>query len=167
MFTNCMRPVLSVDLSAADCMCWLCIFILSMKSLRISYLFRWQFHCGADLCVWNIWCSVIFIKFTVSHSISKAVYDFCSRVRGTLGSMLILVYNAGVLFGFVIANYLDYYGQIKINIILPIIFLAAFNYFPETPEYLLKRNQNIVSANDSSPKQFHAQFEFFKKTYPH
>lgn len=81
--------------------------------------------------------------------------------------MLILVYNAGVLFGFVIANYLDYYGQIKINIILPIIFLAAFNYFPETPEYLLKRNQNIVSANDLSPKQFHAQFEFFKKTNPH
>lgn len=136
-----------------------------MKSLKISYLFRWQFHCGADLRVWNIWCSVIFIKFTVSHSISKAVYDFCFRVRGTLGSILITIYNAGVLFGFVIANYLDYFGQIKINIVLPIIFLAAFNYFPETPEYLLKRNQKIVSANSLSQKQFYSQFEFFKKTH--
>lgn len=79
--------------------------------------------------------------------------------------MLITIYNAGVLFGFVIANYLDYFGQIKINIVLPIIFLAAFNYFPETPEYLLKRNQKIVSANDLSQKQFYSQFEFFKKTH--
>lgn len=58
--------------------------------------------------------------------------------------MLILIYNGGVLFGFVIASFFDYSGQIKINIMLPIIFLAAFNYFPETPEYLLKRNQKIV-----------------------
>lgn len=58
--------------------------------------------------------------------------------------MLILIYNGGVLFGFVIASFFDYFGQIKINIMLPIIFLAAFNYFPETPEYLLKRNQKIV-----------------------
>lgn len=68
-------------------------------------------------------------------------------VRGTLGSLLILIYNSGVLFGFVIAEFLDYYGQIKINIILPIVFLAGFNYFPETPEYLLRRDQKIVSTN--------------------
>lgn len=74
------------------------------------------------------------------------VYEISeARVRGTLASMLILIYNSGILFGFVIANYLDYFGQIKINIILPIIFLAAFNYFPETPEYLLKRNQKIAA----------------------
>lgn len=67
------------------------------------------------------------------------------RVRGTLGACLILIYNAGVLFGFVIASFLDYFGQIKINILLPVIFLAVFNYFPETPEWLNRRNQKTAA----------------------
>lgn len=53
--------------------------------------------------------------------------------------------NIGTVFGFVIASYFDYYGQIKINIAFPILFLILINYFPETPEYLLRRNQRIVS----------------------
>lgn len=59
--------------------------------------------------------------------------------------MMILACNAGVLFGFVIANYLDYYGQIKAHIMLPTFFLLFFTFFHESPEYLLKRNQKIVS----------------------
>lgn len=59
--------------------------------------------------------------------------------------MLILSANAGVLLGFVIANYLDYFGQIKANIMLPTLFLLLFTFFPESPEFLSKRNQKIVS----------------------
>ena len=80
------------------------------------------------------------------------LFDFsCNfRVRGTLGSMMILFCNLGVLTGFVLANFLDYYGQIKANIMLPTFFLLIFNFFPETPEYLLKCNQKIVRSNCSS-----------------
>lgn len=58
--------------------------------------------------------------------------------------MLVLFANAGCLFGFAISLFLDYYGQIKINIIIPILFLITFHYFPETPEFLLKQNQKEV-----------------------
>lgn len=59
------------------------------------------------------------------------------RVRGTLGSLLILTCNAGILFGFIIGNYFEYFAQVKILLTVPILFLLSFNLFPETPEYLL------------------------------
>lgn len=59
--------------------------------------------------------------------------------------MLVLAANLGTLFGFVIANYLDFYGQIKANIMFPIVFLIAINSFPETPAFLLKCNLKDVS----------------------
>ncbi|XP_055295909.1 facilitated trehalose transporter Tret1-like, partial [Sitodiplosis mosellana] len=68
-----------------------------------------------------------------------------NKVRGTLGSMMILFCNGGVLVGFVLDSYLDYFGQIKANIMLPTLYLLIFNFFPETPEYLLKRNQKIAA----------------------
>lgn len=68
------------------------------------------------------------------------------RVRGTLNSMLILACNFGVLIGFIFAEFLDYAEQLKINIMLPVLFLVAFHFcIRETPEYLLKRNQTVVS----------------------
>lgn len=79
---------------------------------------------------------------TIPVYVSEIAED---RVRGTLNSMLILACNAGVLFAFVIAGFLDYSEQLKINIMLPVLFLVAFYFFPESPEYLLKRNQTIVS----------------------
>ncbi|XP_055295153.1 uncharacterized protein LOC129564928 [Sitodiplosis mosellana] len=67
------------------------------------------------------------------------------KVRGTLGSMMILICNSGILLGFILASYLDYFGQIKANILLPTLFFLFFNFFPETPEWLLKRNQKIAA----------------------
>lgn len=58
--------------------------------------------------------------------------------------MLILSTNAGALFGFAISLFLDYYGQLKINLLIPTLFLVLYHFFPETPEYLLKRNQKKV-----------------------
>lgn len=59
--------------------------------------------------------------------------------------MMILACNFGVLLGFIFAIYLDYYGQIKAHIMLPTTFLALFTFFPETPEYLTRTDQKLVS----------------------
>lgn len=59
--------------------------------------------------------------------------------------MLILITNAGCMFGFSITGFLDYFGQIKMNIMLPVLFLLLFYLFPETPEFLLKQNKKSVS----------------------
>lgn len=66
-----------------------------------------------------------------SNSLSTRKFrSICYRVRGTLNSMMILFCNTGVLVGFLLANYLDYFGQIKANIMLPTLFLLLFTYFP-------------------------------------
>lgn len=67
------------------------------------------------------------------------------KVRGTLGSMMITFCNVGVLLGFIFSIYFDYADQIKAHIMLPTLFLAFFTYFPETPEYLTRTDQKIVS----------------------
>lgn len=87
-----------------------------------------------------------FVQF-VWEKITFSKNIFCCRVRGTLSSLLVLSCNIGTVSGFVIANYLDYHEQIKANIMLPILFLVLINFFPETPEYLLKQNQRIVSRS--------------------
>lgn len=84
-------------------------------------------------------------------------YSFHSffSIRGMLGSLLTLTANAGMVFGFVIGTYLEYYMQMKILILLPIAFLVAFNYFPETPDFLLQQQKKIVSKL----MHFNAEFE--------
>lgn len=66
------------------------------------------------------------------------------RIRGTLGAVIILACNGGALFGYAIPLWLGYYSQIKAHLMIPIVFLVFMHFFPETPEYLLKRNQQEV-----------------------
>lgn len=71
---------------------------------------------------------------------------FFFRIRGTLGAALILACNAGSLFAFAIPLWLGYYAQIKALMMIPIFYLIACTFFPETPEYLLKQNQKEVRS---------------------
>lgn len=59
-------------------------------------------------------------------------------VRGRLGSILMLAANMGFLFGFLAGYYLTYFTIPYIGIILSIIYLVSFAYFPETPSFLLR-----------------------------
>ncbi|XP_052892327.1 facilitated trehalose transporter Tret1-like [Anopheles moucheti] len=63
------------------------------------------------------------------------------RIRGTLGSLFILFLNIGTLVSFVMGSYLSYHMTAYILFALPIIFLALFLQFPETPQYLIRRNR--------------------------
>lgn len=67
--------------------------------------------------------------------------NFDHSVRGRLGSMLMLSANAGFLFAFVAGWYLDYYSIPYVGLMLSVLFLACFLYFPETPTYLLKHKK--------------------------
>lgn len=63
-----------------------------------------------------------------------------------LGSFLTLICNAGMVFGFVVGTYFEYFTQLKILVLLPIVFFIAFSYFPETPEFLRQQEKKVVSA---------------------
>lgn len=66
-------------------------------------------------------------------------------IRGVLGSTMVLVYNIGICLGFVIGNYCNYYTTPKVVILLDIVFLCAFHYFPESPSFLMKQRRLSVS----------------------
>lgn len=79
--------------------------------------------------------------------------------------MLILTTNAGCLFGFFISSFFDYFGQIKMNLMVPILFLLTIHFFPESPEFLLKQNQrNVCSFSVVSRGDRFSCEEYFKKT---
>ncbi|XP_055304889.1 facilitated trehalose transporter Tret1-like isoform X2 [Sitodiplosis mosellana] len=61
------------------------------------------------------------------------------RIRGRLGSLLMLSVTIGILFGFIAGTYLTYYLVPKIFLPLPIVFFVLFIFFPETPQYFIQR----------------------------
>ncbi|XP_055302942.1 facilitated trehalose transporter Tret1-like [Sitodiplosis mosellana] len=72
----------------------------------------------------------------------------CDRVRGTLGSTLVLIANMGILLAFVLGNFCNFYTTPKVIIALTIVFEISFCFFPESPKFLLK--QNRISDTEKS-----------------
>lgn len=54
----------------------------------------------------------------------------------------------GMLLGFVIATYFNYYVIPIIALVFPVVYLVAVTYFPETPHFLLRKNK-VNKARDS------------------
>lgn len=69
-------------------------------------------------------------------------------MRGSLTSMAMFNLSFGILLGFVIATYFNYYIIPGIALVFPAIYLIAVIYFPETPHFLL-RKRKISQARDS------------------
>uniref|UniRef100_A0AAG5DAG9 Major facilitator superfamily (MFS) profile domain-containing protein n=1 Tax=Anopheles atroparvus TaxID=41427 RepID=A0AAG5DAG9_ANOAO len=63
------------------------------------------------------------------------------RIRGSLGSLFILFLNIGTLVSFVLGSYLSYRLTAYILFALPVAFFILFLPFPETPQYLVRRNR--------------------------
>lgn len=66
------------------------------------------------------------------------------RIRGTLGSCLVLSANTGILLIFLLGHYASYEFAPKVLIVIELIFLCVFPFFPESPQYLLKMNRAEV-----------------------
>lgn len=98
-----------------------------------------------------------FNKIVFSAYMGVTFSKFVHRIRGALNSMMILTMNAGFLVGYILVDFLDYYGQIKANITYPMLFLALFNFFPESPGYLLRQQQVTVREYF----KFNNRFPFF------
>ncbi|XP_055918187.1 facilitated trehalose transporter Tret1 [Eupeodes corollae] len=70
------------------------------------------------------------------------------RVRGTIGSFLVLSCNFGILIAFVLGNFLSYKAVPLILASLSVMFLISVIFLPETPQHLMKSN-NYEGAEKS------------------
>lgn len=68
------------------------------------------------------------------------------RIRGTLGSFLVLTAALGTLMAFIFGEYCTYNFTPIFAIALSLIFLCGFYFFPESPAALFKINQMDVSS---------------------
>lgn len=64
-----------------------------------------------------------------------------SRVRGSLGTLLTLSVNIGILIGYIGGTYLDYKTVPYVMMSFPILFIFLFMFMPNTPQYYLKSHQ--------------------------
>lgn len=71
------------------------------------------------------------------------------EVRGSLGSLLILFHNGGIVLGYVLCSYTNYYLVPWIAIGLCVIFVLGYSFVPETPVYLLLQGK-IEAAERSN-----------------
>lgn len=65
-------------------------------------------------------------------------------MRGRLGSLMMLTSNVGFLLSFIAGFYLSYHQIPYIGFGLSVAYLAIFLFFPETPQFLLKRKKEEV-----------------------
>uniref|UniRef100_A0A1A9Z6K2 Major facilitator superfamily (MFS) profile domain-containing protein n=1 Tax=Glossina pallidipes TaxID=7398 RepID=A0A1A9Z6K2_GLOPL len=69
-------------------------------------------------------------------------------IRGALSSMAMLMLSFGILAGYIMSTYLDYYVNPFIIVIFPLLYLIAATQFPETPQHLLRKHK-ISDARES------------------
>lgn len=67
-----------------------------------------------------------------------------SRVRGSLTSIYDPSYNVGILTSYILGNYFNLIDQIKIQLVVPVIFLLILWFIPESPEHHHKNNDHQV-----------------------
>lgn len=80
-------------------------------------------------------------------------FFFFFRIRGRLGSMIMVSVNTGVLVGYILATNVDYYIAPYFIIPLPICYIIGNLFLPETPFFLI-RNGKFDAAEKS--------FRFYK-----
>lgn len=72
------------------------------------------------------------------------------RVRGTLGSFIVLFCNLGILLGFILGAYCDYNMTPYVFISAIVLFVLLFFFFPESPSFLIKQNRLLVRNSNTS-----------------
>lgn len=68
-----------------------------------------------------------------------------TRIRGRLGSLLMVSLNSGMLAAFIIGHFCSYSVAANVQLILPLVFVVSFTFFPETPQYYLTNGNEEAS----------------------
>lgn len=58
------------------------------------------------------------------------------KIRGSLGSLLMIALNSGCVFSYVVGSLTSYHGLAAACLCVPICFLLTFPFMPESPVYL-------------------------------
>uniref|UniRef100_A0A336KQ34 CSON014045 protein n=1 Tax=Culicoides sonorensis TaxID=179676 RepID=A0A336KQ34_CULSO len=66
-----------------------------------------------------------------------------SHVRGLMGSMVVLSCNIGIFLAFIVGNFIEPMDVPWVFLPLSAIYLVGFIYLPETPMYLMKKNDYV------------------------
>ncbi|XP_055302948.1 facilitated trehalose transporter Tret1-like [Sitodiplosis mosellana] len=91
----------------------------------------------------------VYVAGGVYTIIPPFLAEICNdRVRGVLGSTLVLFCNLGILLAFTFGTYFDFYMTPKFVIVMTILCAILLFLFPESSTVLLKRNQ-ISLAEES------------------
>ncbi|XP_062707192.1 facilitated trehalose transporter Tret1-like [Aedes albopictus] len=97
-----------------------------------------------------------------------------SKLRGMLGSVLVISLNVGILLGFVLGDSLSYFTVPYVMLVAPTLFVACTCFLPETPYCLLKQNRTEkaelslmfyrgVEGHFQKTDDFRKEFEQMKK----
>lgn len=122
-------------------------YILIRVKIFLRILRRWNICICTDIHYGNIRRQVRSTKVYISK-LKKFIFFLNSlkRIRGFLGSLLVLICNAGILLAYILGNFVDYTTFPIIFLIFPIVFFIGFIFLPETPQYLFKTGNEMVFA---------------------
>lgn len=89
-----------------------------------------------------------------------------------LGSLQSFFFSVGAIAGFVVIDNFDFYTQLLIFMVVPVVFLIVFSFFPESPEFLQQQNNEKVNINEIEYKcrqtlfiQLVSWFQLFQKSH--
>ncbi|XP_018801152.1 PREDICTED: facilitated trehalose transporter Tret1-like [Bactrocera latifrons] len=141
-------------------------WILSYTAQNINYLYAGRFFAG-----FTSSGMYVIIPIFISELSDK-------EIRGALTAMAMGFLSTGILLGYALPAYLDYFLVPCIIIVLPILYFLACLAFPETPQYLLKRGhtkraeksfnfyKSLPELEENSQQKYNRDVELPRHTLP-
>lgn len=108
-------------------------WILIYSAQDVTYLYAGRFLAGVS----GGGCYVVLPIFIAEIS--------DNNIRGALSSMAMMYVSFGMIVGFTMSSYLNYYLMPCIAIALPVIYLLAIIGLSETPQYLLRQGRDALA----------------------
>ncbi|XP_075224989.1 facilitated trehalose transporter Tret1-like [Lycorma delicatula] len=95
------------------------------------------------LCAQNVYWMVI-SRITIGIGCSGTIINIPmyvseiaeNKIRGTLGSYVMLFLNAGILFSYIVGSFSSFHLFVSICLSIPLVHLIFFIWLPESPVYL-------------------------------
>ncbi|XP_058814671.1 facilitated trehalose transporter Tret1-2 homolog [Topomyia yanbarensis] len=129
MADRCGRKITACLASIPQIICWTMVIVAD----NAYYLMAMRFFGGFSGGV----CFIVIPMFIAEISEDS--------IRGMLASTLVLSCNLGILIMYILGNYLPYATIPWVVMLFPIAFLASFAFIPDTPFYLMRKNDYVQS----------------------